>query len=590
MKKETMNERDDKLRPYLEALPDIFRYRIATGLILEVWLFLLGRLFRVVLNSTGRVAVTSGDFMFLFTSWQGVAIILLALISLSVYVALDLDAKIILSRNMLLGKSQTFWQTIQEALRCIPRLFNIKGIGIILYIVLIAPLLGIGFSVSLTRGFYIPTFISSVVADTPLYLALAIITVLVFMFVGVANLFIMHGIVLDRIAVKEAGDQSKAIMRQNWKDYLWQNIAFILVMAAVLVIVTAAVLILPMALLNILPLSEKFRQGLVLYFMIQGVILSLLAVLAATPLYIMKMTQLYYKYSTGEDVHYQPRQVTVYKSDKLALAAVLTGVVALSVFLNNSFDRFFPIASKVKVIAHRAGGVEGPENTVAGLKKARTLGVFGSEIDIQRTKDGCYIINHDGNFSRVAGDDHKPEELTLAQIRQLSVDGEPVATFEEMLDASKGKVVLFIELKGATADHQMADDAVRIVKERGMEKEVVLISLDYELIDYIEKKYPEMDTGFLTFASFGDTALLNCDYLGLEEESATNDTITAIHKQGKKVLVWTVNKEGSQRHFMCSAADGIITDCVVQANGMFEKLQKRSAVSRIVDKIRVIMG
>ena len=71
----------------------------------------------------------------------------------------------------------------------------------------------------------------------------------------------------------------------------------------------------------------------------------------------------------------------------------------------------------------------------------------------------------------------------------------------------------------------------------------VLISLKYELIDYIETNYPDMQTGFLTFASFGNTAALNCDYIGLEEESATTDAINAIHKEGKKVLVWTANEE-----------------------------------------------
>ena len=40
--------------------------------------------------------------------------------------------------------------------------------------------------------------------------------------------------------------------------------------------------------------------------------------------------------------------------------------------------------------------------------------------------------------------------------------------------------------KGETADRQMADDTVKAVREYGMEDECVLISLKYELIDYIE--------------------------------------------------------------------------------------------------------
>ena len=180
--------------------------------------------------------------------------------------------------------------------------------------------------------------------------------------------------------------------------------------------------------------------------------------------------------------------------------------------------------------------------------------------------------------------------MTLEEIRKLSVDGKPIPTYEEMLEACRGKMVLFTELKGATADQQMADDAVRIIKEYGMEDEVVLISLKYELIDYIETVYPEMQTGFLTFASFGDTAKLNCDYLGLEEESATSDAIRDVHKQGKKVLIWTANKRTSQRHFLCSEADGVITDNVLQAMDVIQEIQSRSDLSRIIDRLRELIS
>ena len=118
-----------------------------------------------------------------------------------------------------------------------------------------------------------------------------------------------------------------------------------------------------------------------------------------------------------------------------------------------------------------------------------------------------------------------------------------------------------------------------------MEEKCVLISLKYELIDYIESTWPEMQTGYLTFASFGDTAKLNCDYLALEEESATADAISAVHKQGKKVLVWTANEEKSQRHFLCSMADGIITDNITQAARLLGELKERSDLQRMIDGI-----
>ncbi len=118
-----------------------------------------------------------------------------------------------------------------------------------------------------------------------------------------------------------------------------------------------------------------------------------------------------------------------------------------------------------------------------------------------------------------------------------------------------------------------------------MEQECVVICLNYEPINYIESHYPEIQTGYLTFASFGDTALLNCDYLALEEESATADVISEIHKQGKKVLVWTVNEKKAQKHFLCSMIDGIITDNASQSMELFSELKERSDLQRMADRI-----
>ncbi len=580
-----MKERQSKLAPYIQALPGILQFQIFTKLFLGLWLFLMGRVFRLLLKSTGRVAVSTGDFLFLFTQWQGILIVLLAIVSLYVYVTLDLNAKIILSRDLLSGEKISAWSILKRAIPTSRRITNIQGLGIILYIALIAPILGVGVSLTMTKGLYIPTFISSVIADTPLYLIGTTLAVLVFLSIGVANLFILHGIVLDDLPVGEAGKQSKRLIRENWRDYLKQNILFLLVIVILLAAVILVMLVLPLTIIQLLPLSAGVRRALTVFFVTSGVLLSMVADLFATPLYLMKMTQLFYAYKKEAPIPFHLWEKRNHRLTALGIAFWFLTVCIASVAMTRQFDTLFPRDSTVRIIAHRGGGTEGAENTVAGIEKAWEIGAYGSEIDIQRTKDGYYVLNHDGNFQRVAGEKRKPEEMTLEEIKALRVDGEAVPTLEETLEASRGNGVLFIELKGETADRQMADDAVKIVKEFGMEEKCVLISLKYELIDYIERTYPEMQTGYLTFASFGDTAKLNCDYLALEEESATADAISAIHEQGKKALVWTANERKSQKHFLCSMADGLITDNITQASELIGELRERSDLRRMIDGI-----
>ncbi len=571
------------LLPYWQSLIPIFQYQLITKILIALWLLVLKKFFLLLLQSKGRVSVTSGDFAFIFTSWQGILIILTGLLSLFVYIAFDLNAKLILSKRLLMGEPISIRRSIRESFASIRSFLNLRGIGIVLYITLIAPLLGFGMCISLTKDFYIPTFITSVIQTTPLYRLGYSAIMLVFLIVGVANMFILHGVVLEGMPVKEASRESERLVGKYWKDYLKQNILYAISLFAVMVCVVLFVLVIPLAIVYILPMSEGARRVFTILFVLTGSLLSSFAGLFVTPLYVMKVTQLYYTYRDESKMYYPvypPKKHPVILS---GIVLILMIVTAATFFMNRYFDDIFPLESTVGIIAHRGGGNEGPENTVAGLETAFEAGAYGSEIDIQRTKDGFYVLNHDNTFERVAGDSRSPAEMTLDEVRTLSVNKEPVPTFEEMLSACKGRMILFAELKGSTADKQMADDAVRIIKEYGMEEECVMISLKYDLIDYIERTYPEMQTGFLTFVSFGDTAALNCDYLALEEESATSDTIKSIHDQNKKVLVWTANEENSQHHFLCTDADGMITDNVIQAVNIRQNLSKRTDLDRIID-------
>ena len=113
--------------------------------------------------------------------------------------------------------------------------------------------------------------------------------------------------------------------------------------------------------------------------------------------------------------------------------------------------------------------------------ECRQITIFGEEIpreptEVLRDRDGKFLPGSSGNPSGRQKQTWEEREA-LEEVKKLSVGGEPVPTLEEALLAAKGRGVLFIELKGDTADRQMADDAVKIVRELGMEQESVMISL-----------------------------------------------------------------------------------------------------------------
>lgn len=128
-----------RLLPYRQAVPAILLFQLITEFVLQLWMFGFSRLSMLLLASTGRVAVTSGDFLFLFTSWQGLLLLLLALVTLFLFTALDVNALVILCGRLLRGEKPSVLLCVKEGLLSLRRILNPRGLLIVLYVALLSP-------------------------------------------------------------------------------------------------------------------------------------------------------------------------------------------------------------------------------------------------------------------------------------------------------------------------------------------------------------------------------------------------------------------------------------------------------------------
>lgn len=566
-----------RFQPFLQAIPKLLLFQFVSTVILTLVTWGISLLGSLLLGLSGKAAVTSGDLSFLFTRWQGYVMIILLLAMVTIYVAVELNALIIFCNKTLDGEKVSVWQCIKEGFIGLKKFLSLRGVVVILYAVVLAPIFGLGFSISLTQNFYIPKFIMSVIEATPLFMTAYIIVGVFLTVVAFVYCFILHGTLLNDMTMKEASVHARKLFVKNWKNLLVELLIFFLLAVLTAVVVIGVCGVLPLLIVQAIPMGESVKAFFTIFFSVIIILLCAIAAYSYVSLLMIKLTSLYKKYtSVGEEWSYQPQEKKRHPVVITVVALLLVASIGFSVYAVGHFDELFKTQVDGNIVAHRAAGVEAPENTVKGIDVAYQYGALGSEIDIQRTSDGHYVVNHDADFERVAGVAKAPEEMTLAEVKELRVDGEPVPTLEEMLDASKDKVILFVELKGATADNQMADDAVRIIKEKGMQDQAVLISLKMDLLEYIEEKYPEMQTGYLAFVSLGYIEETPFDYLALEEEISTDETIESVHQKGKKIIVWTVNDEEDIEHFMLSDADAIITDSVKLSGEVKERLSNRS--------------
>ena len=573
----------NRILPFFQAIPKLLTFQIVSGLVLTPLTWVISSLCGMLMGLSGKAAFTSGDIGFLFTNWQGYVIMVLVVLMAVSYVAVEVNALVIYCGKLLNGEKPSVWRSIKDGCLAMKKYLNPRGLIIIFYAVILSPIVGLGFTVTLTSSFYIPHFIMSVINSTPLYLTAYIIFMTFLTVVEIVYCFILHGTLLDNMKMKEASANSRRIVKRNLKNYIFEMICYFVLLMLITALLTLVAAI-PLIIAQFIPMDETAEKFFgILFTLIPSGVLLLMATLSVS-FFVLKLTMLYKKYSSDGEWTYQKQEKKRHPFMITAAVLAFVGCIGIAFIGACYFDEIFHTEITTEVFAHRAGGSEAPENTVKGIEVAYSLGAKGFEIDIQRTSDGYYVVNHDADFARVAGVSKKPNEMTLSEVKKLRVDGEPVPTLDEMLDASRGKGILLVELKGETADNQMADDAVKIIKEKGMSDQAVLISLKYDVLEYIEQKYPEMLTGYLAFISFGRIENTPFDYLALEEEISTDDNIDVIHEKGKKVLVWTVNDEDEIEQFMNGDADAIITDSVKLSGEIKEELINRTPIEVILQE------
>ena len=576
------------------------KYQLITKLLLSLLIFpIYSFVLRFLIKSTGRVNISSGDFLPFLFSFQGVGMLIVTLFLISFLIAIDINVFIILSsliyENKVVFKIK---DTINIAIKSLKSFFSISGLLMIFYVTLIIPILGVGITISPMKNFQIPNFITSVIYSNPLYLGIYIFILLVFGILGIVFAFSFHYIIISKCNGKEAFKNSFLLVKRYFKSFLKDFLLWIIVRTILFFVIFGVIFAIILFFVYINQMDVFLRRSILFFVFITGFEIFELVAFLAIPVLIHRLTELFYLYNKKDgidvSVGYGMDIKNLNESKKfrrrtvilttVVFVCVMSFNIMLSGLMTYSFDYIFDKGKKIDLVAHRAGGDLGAENTIEGLKNAIKENTKYSEIDVQRTKDGKYIINHDKTFKRLCGVSKASTDMNLEEIKNLKVKNEfdtekepqPVATLEEMLEIAKGKIGLFIELKGSTADTKMVDDVVKMVKERNMEKEVVLLSLDYSLIKYIEEKYQEMDSGFLYFFSIGQTDEMVGDYLIMEELEATENNIELIKEKGKKAIVWTVNTDASIQRFINSDVDGIITDHIKNVKEALDERENRT--------------
>lgn len=227
--------------------------------------------------------------------------------------------------------------------------------------------------------------------------------------------------------------------------------------------------------------------------------------------------------------------------------------------------------SSYRIIAHRGYSNIAPENTIPAYKMAGEYGFYGAEADVYETKDGYYILMHDETVDRTTTGTGLVSELTLAQIKELTVDFGAniseypmlrVPTLEEFfIVCNEYNMIPVIEIKSISNPRTFID----LIKKYGLEDKCIIISFNRKLLENIRSINKKINIQAIL-----DITIDNINYckknnfdIDTSYKALRRQLVSYAHSKGVKVNTWTIDDIKTKSKVIKYGVDFITTDLFI---------------------------
>lgn len=208
----------------------------------------------------------------------------------------------------------------------------------------------------------------------------------------------------------------------------------------------------------------------------------------------------------------------------------------------------------IYMTAHRGVTSIAPENTIPAYEESVRLGYYSAECDIQRTKDGVWVLLHNDTVDKYFCEYGEIKDATFAEARKYSFKGGAnfwaydnlrIPTLDEFLDVFVGTNTRpQIEIKAETYDtlHEVVDAVVK----KGLEDSAIVISFDLQQLREIHKLNDKIElwylVGRITEENIAEAKSIS-DEVWLSAHFDQNDkrSVKLALDSGINASYWTVN-------------------------------------------------
>lgn len=299
----------------------------------------------------------------------------------------------------------------------------------------------------------------------------------------------------------------------------------------------------------------------------------------SAPIVMCWLTQKFMKDAADEELELPARKDDkINKGKRVAVVTVLIGLAAvmnLSYFkalYSGSVNVNVGVLTRTQVTAHRGFSHIAPENTMPAFEAAVSSGADFIELDVQLTSDDQMVVFHDDRIERTTNGKGLLKNYTYEQLQQLSAGAwfkksdefadVKIPLLTEVLDEVGGDIMLNIEIKRSGNPKKTAEHLVSIIEEYGLVKSVYVTSFSYPALKKVKQLNPKIKTGFIANVSTATSyaQLPYIDALSMNYLFVNQSVVNSAHHNGKRIFVWTVDRQSEMQKMIALGVDNIITN------------------------------
>ena len=521
--------------------------------------YLLSEIFNLVLASSRQTNINMDNIGVLVKNPISLVMVAVYLLFFALLITIEFPVMCM----MVYGKQNNKYYSIKSALLIASKRFKgLIGVSFIFfigYLLVTIPTANTGMMSILTEKLYIPKFITDEILKMGWGRFFIPMISLVFIYINFRLIFSIPILLIK-------GKDFRTCLFESWKLTRKKKLKLATTMALFEVPLSLANLLFYAGIVTVLSMVDPQGKDLVSEaIFLSATKLGIFFFLVMTKIGILEI--IISIISGGQELSEDIDTISQEERKKSKLLIASLVVVSISSIVVNGFRlSLWDINKDMKTIAHRGCVGYGAENSIEALEGAKRVGVDYAEMDVQMTKDHKFVVVHDFNLKRLTGKklyvkDMYYKDIVGMKIRDQGFTGNIVSFEEYVKKAKELNIKLLVELKPNGGEPKnYADLFIKEVDRLGIRKEYKYMSLSKSLMEEINKKVPEMETGHVIPLQIGGFSDEDVDFFVIEDFSYRNRYVEEAKLMGKDVYVWTINDEEKMNQYLQRPVDGIITD------------------------------